>query len=135
MGILKTIEVDFPSDLVEEFLSHYSLMCDIMEPLIIKLEREELYKDSVNELFRIFHNIKSSAAYMKLDPISKLAMMCEDVMEEARILKGPANRDFTDWLLLASDQFVSFLQDINEDKDYFSILNPKIIILPQKLDI
>lgn len=135
MGILKTIEVDFPSDLVEEFLSHYSLMCELMEPLIIKLEREDLYKDSVNELFRIFHNIKSSAAYMKLDPISKLAMMCEDVMEEARILKGPANRDFTDWLLLASDQFARFSQDINEDKIYFSILDPKIIILPQKLDI
>ncbi|WP_228584216.1 hypothetical protein [Campylobacter sputorum] len=57
MGILKTIEVDFPSDLVEDFLSHYSLMCELMEPLIIKLEREDLYKDSINELFRIFHNI------------------------------------------------------------------------------
>ncbi|WP_033915792.1 Hpt domain-containing protein [Campylobacter sputorum] len=135
MGILKTIEIDYDSDLVEEFLSHYSLMCELMEPLIIKLEREDLYKDSVNELFRIFHNIKSSASYMKLDTITKLAEMCEDVMEEARMLKGPANIEFTDWLLLVSDQFNAFSNDINEDKEYFSILNPKIIAIPTKLDI
>ncbi|WP_228568579.1 Hpt domain-containing protein [Campylobacter sputorum] len=135
MGILKTIEIDYDSDLVEEFLSHYGLMCELMEPLIIKLEREDLYKDSVNELFRIFHNIKSSASYMRLDAITKLAEMCEDVMEEARILKGPANIEFTDWLLLVSDQFSLFSNDINNDKEYFSILNPKIIAIPQKLDI
>lgn len=135
MGILKTIEIDFPSDLVEDFLSHYGLMCELMEPLIIQLEKKELYADSVNELFRIFHNIKSSASYMKLNTISKLATMCEDVMEEARILKGPANSEFTDWLLIASDQFSAFLDDINTDKEYFSILNPKIIAIPTKLDI
>lgn len=135
MGMLKTIEIDFPSDLVEDFLSHYGLMCELMEPLIIQLEKKELYIDSVNELFRIFHNIKSSASYMKLNTISKLATMCEDVMEEARILKGPANSEFTDWLLIASDQFAAFLDDINTDKEYFSILNPKIIAIPTKLDI
>lgn len=45
--------------------------------------------------------MKSAAGFLKLEPIIKLAVLCEDVAEEARILKGPASESFIDWLLLA----------------------------------
>ena len=41
MGILKSLEIDYSYDIVEEFLSHYTLMCDLMEPLIINLARHD----------------------------------------------------------------------------------------------
>ncbi|EJP75203.1 Hpt domain-containing protein [Campylobacter curvus] len=134
MGILKRLEIDYSYDIVEEFLSHYSLMCDLMEPLIVNLARNDKYKNNIQELFRIFHNIKSAAGFMHLDPILKLTTLAEEVCEEARVLNGPANDDFIDWLLMVSDQFEKYRQDVEHDAEYFSVLDPLIINIPEKLD-
>ena len=134
MGILKRLEVDFSYDIVEEFLGHFTLMCDLMEPLIVGLEHQNRYKENINELFRIFHNIKSAAGFMHIDPVLKLTTLCEEVCEEARLISGPANSEFVDWLLLVSDQFKKYKEDIERDAEYFSILEPLIINIPTKLD-
>ena len=135
MGILRSLEIDYSYDIVEEFLSHYSLMCDLMEPLIIGLARNDRYNANINELFRIFHNIKSAAGFMKLDPILKLTTLAEEICGEARDLQGPANDDFVDWLLLLSDQFNRYKNDIENDAEFFSPLDANIVKIPQKLDV
>lgn len=134
MGLLKNLEIEYSYDLVEEFLSHYSLMCDLMEPLIVNLSKEDRYSENINELFRIFHNIKSAASFMNTDPIVKLTTLAEEVCEEARVIEGPANDQFVDWLLLISDQFNKYKQDLENDAEYFSMLNPHVIDIPKKLD-
>ena len=135
MGILKSLEIDYSYDIVEEFLSHYTLMCDLMEPLIINLARHDRYGSNISELFRIFHNIKSAAGFMRLDPIIKLTTLAEEICGEARDLKGPANDDFVDWLLLVSDQFDRYKNDIENDADFFGVLDANIVKIPQKLDV
>ena len=90
MGILKKLEIDYSYDIVEEFLSHYSLMCDLMEPLIIGLGKKDKFKNNILELARIFHNIKSAAGFMHLDPILKLTTLSEEVVSEAKEIDGPA---------------------------------------------
>ena len=135
MGLLKSLEIDYSYDIAEEFLSHYALMCDLMEPLIISLSRPDRYAGSINELFRIFHNIKSAAGFMKLDPILKLTTLAEEICGEARDLQGPANDDFVDWLLLLSDQFNRYKNDIENDAEFFSPLDANIVKIPQKLDV
>lgn len=135
MGILKSLEIDYSYDIVEEFLSHYTLMCDLMEPLIINLARHDRYSSNISELFRIFHNIKSAAGFMRLDPIIKLTTLAEEICGEARDLQGPANEDFVDWLLLLSDQFNRYKNDIENDAEFFSPLDANIVKIPQKLDV
>jgi len=135
MGILKSLEIDYSYDIVEEFLSHYSLMCDLMEPLIIGLARNDRYNANINELFRIFHNIKSASSFMKLNPIFKLTTLAEEICGEARELQGPANDDFVDWVLLVSDQFEKYKNDIETDAEFFGVLDANIVKIPQKLDI
>ena len=135
MGILKSLEIDYSYDIVEEFLSHYSLMCDLMEPLIIGLARNDRYNANINELFRIFHNIKSASSFMKLNPIFKLTTLAEEICGEARELQGPANDDFVDWLLLVSDQFEKYKNDIETDAELFGVLDANIVKIPQKLDV
>ena len=135
MGILKSLEIDYSYDIVEEFLSHYTLMCDLMEPLIINLARHDRYGSNISELFRIFHNIKSAAGFMRLDPIIKLTTLAEEICGEARDLQGPANEDFVDWLLLLSDQFNRYKNDIENDAEFFSPLDANIVNIPQKLDV
>ncbi|MDO5046352.1 Hpt domain-containing protein [Campylobacter sp.] len=135
MGLLKNLEIEYSYDIVEEFLSHYSLMCDLMEPLIIGLTRKDKYKNNIEELFRIFHNIKSAAAFMKVEPILKLTTLSEEVCSEAKELSGPANDEFVDWLLVISDQFGKYRDDIESDTEFFSVLNPLVVKIPPKLDI
>jgi hpt domain protein len=135
MGILKSLEIDYSYDIVEEFLSHYSLMCDLMEPLIIGLARNDRYNANINELFRIFHNIKSASSFMKLNPIFKLTTLAEEICGEARELQGPANDEFVDWLLLVSDQFEKYKNDIETDAEFFGVLDANIVKIPQKLDV
>ena len=130
MGLFSQLEVDFDLEIVEDFVSHYGIMCETMEPLIIGLEKEEFYENNIRELFRIFHNLKSAAGFLKLEPIIKLATLCEDVAEEARILEGPATDEFIDWLLLISDQFDKYRVNIEEDDEYFGMLEPLIIKVP-----
>lgn len=134
MGMLKNLEIDYSLDIVDEFLSHYSLMCDIIEPLVISLSNPTKYADNIKELFRIYHNIKSAAGYMHLDPIMKLATLAEEVCTEAREISGPANDSFIDWLLLVSDQFMKYRNDLENDAEYFSVLEPLIISVPTKLN-
>ena len=134
MGILAQLEVDFDIEIVEDFVSHYAIMCENMEPLVIGLNRQERYEDNMGELFRIFHNMKSAAGFLKLAPIIKLADLCEDVTEEARGLKGPASEEFIDWLLLVSDQFEKYRKDVENDADYFGMFNPLIIKVPHELE-
>lgn len=130
MGLFSQLEVDFDLEIVEDFISHYGIMCETMEPLIIGLEKKEQYESNVGELFRIFHNMKSAAGFLKLEPIIKLATLCEDVAEEARILEGPATDEFIDWLLMISDQFDRYRTNIEEDDEHFGMLEPLIIKIP-----
>lgn len=134
MGILMQLEVDFDIEIVEDFISHYAIMCENMEPLIIGLNKHDRYRENIGELFRIFHNMKSAAGFLKLDPIIKLAVLGEDVVEEARLLKGPASEAFIDWLLLVSDQFDRYRKDVENDADFFTVLNPLIIKVPLVLE-
>jgi two-component system chemotaxis sensor kinase CheA len=134
MGLYKQLEIDFDLDIVEDFVNHFAVMCENLEPLIIDLNKAEKYEDNIGELFRIFHNLKSAGGFLKLDPIVKLATLSEDVAEEARVVSGPASEEFIDWLLLISDQFEAYRQDIEQDAEYFRMLNPLVIKVPLQLE-
>jgi len=69
MGVFSQIQMDFDLEIVEDFVSRYGIMCESMEPLIVGLSRPEHYRENIGELFRIFHNIKSAAGFVKLDPL------------------------------------------------------------------
>lgn len=135
MGLFRQLEIDFDLEIVEDFVSHYAIMCETMEPLIIGLGKKENYESNIGELFRIFHNLKSAAGFLSLDPLMRLSVLCEDVAEEARMLEGPATDEFIDWLLLVSDQFERYRLDIEEDHEHFTVLNPLIIKIPLDLEV
>lgn len=79
--------------------------------------------------------MKSAAGFLKLEPIIKLAVLCEDIVEEARLLQGPASEPFIDWLLLVSDQFERYRKDVEHNADFFTVLNPSLIIkVPHMLE-
>ncbi len=130
MGIRNRLERQFDYDIVDEFLDHFDVMTEVMEPTIISLENEGLREEKINELFRIFHNIKSASSFLKIDRLHLLSELAEETMERLRENPDAVNEETIDWLLLVSDQFRSWYTEISSDGELEDI-NPEILIVPR----
>jgi two-component system chemotaxis sensor kinase CheA len=117
MGIRSEIEANYDFEIVDEFLDHFALMVDSMELLILDLAKENMYKRSIEELFRVFHNIKSASGFLKIEPIRKLSAFVEEVLEDLRKRETPANDDTINWLLTISDMFALWQNDLQMDNE------------------
>ena len=121
MGTRRELEENFDFEIVDEFLEHFSMMVDIMEPLIVNLSKENKYKDDVNELFRIFHNLKSASSFLRLEPMIRLSTFVENALEILRNQDGPTNEEVISWLLRISDMFEQWYDDLKLDNDLSKI--------------
>ena len=117
MGIRSDLDANFDFEIVDEFLDHYSMMVDSMEVMIIDLSKPNMYKRSTDELFRVFHNIKSASGYLKIVPMNKLASFVEDALEELRKRNTPVSKETVDWLLEISDTFAAWHDDLKLDNE------------------
>ena len=115
MGIRSDLDANFDFEIVDEFLDHYSIMVDSMEIMILDLSKPSMFERSVNELFRVFHNIKSASGFLKIVPMTKLATFVEDELEELRRLSKPVGDETTTWLLSISDMFATWQDDLRFD--------------------
>ena len=121
MGVRSDLDANFDFEIVDEFLDHYSIMVDSMEILILDLSKSSMYRRGVDELFRVFHNIKSASGFLKITPMSKLAAFVEDELEELRKLDKPIKEDTTNWLLRVSDMFEQWQDDLKLDSELTKI--------------
>lgn len=115
MGVRSDLDANFDFEIVDEFLDHYSIMVDSMEIMILDMSNANMYERSVNELFRVFHNIKSSSGFLKIVPMSKLAAFVENELEELRKMDGPISEETTNWLLSINDIFEQWQDDLKLD--------------------
>jgi len=129
MGIRTDLENNFDFEIIDEFLDHYAMMIEIMEPLIIDLGNSDRYGRSVEELFRIFHNIKSATSYLKVEPMIRLSTFVEDALEQLRKQNSRANEETISWLISVSDMFMQWQEDFKMDND-LSRINFSLLILP-----
>jgi len=121
MGARSDLDANFDFEIVDEFLDHYSMMVESMEVMIIDLSKANMYKRSINELFRVFHNIKSASSYLRLTPMSKLATFVEDELEVLRTKEPPVTDETTNWLLAISDMFAKWQDDLKLDNELSKI--------------
>ncbi|GAB6075062.1 Hpt domain-containing protein [Nautilia lithotrophica] len=127
MGIQDYLYNEFDSNIIEEFL----MMLDIMEDNL-DLTIERLYTDydeAVNDLFRMFHNLKSAVAYLKIDRIKNFAHFVEDVLDKARE-KKEAKEELIDWLFKVADQFHEWYGNIDRNEE-LAPLHPDIFKVPK----
>lgn len=133
MGITSRLEEEFDFDIVDEFINHFGAMSYSMEPTIINLEQNEFYAQSINELFRIFHNLKSATGFLGVDKMNRMCKIVEDSLDHARQLEGPASMDYVDWLLKVEDQFALWLEDFEQNRE-LSDFDPSLEEIPKKLE-
>lgn len=126
MGVRRDLEDNYDFEIVDEFLDHYAMMVEIMEPLIIELGKKERYEHALEELFRIFHNIKSASGFLKIEPMIRLSTFVEDSLEGMRYREGPANEEVIGWLISVNDMYIQWQEDLKLDntmtKVKFSLL-------------
>lgn len=121
MGIRSDLDANFDFEIVDEFLDHYSMMVDSMEIMILDLSKPNMYERSINELFRVFHNIKSASTYLEIVSMAKLAAFVEDELEMLRVKKTPINEETINWLLAISDMFATWHDDLKLDNELSKI--------------
>lgn len=129
MGIRTNLENNFDFEIIDEFLDHYAMMIEIMEPLIIDLSNDDRVHRSIDELFRIFHNIKSATGYLQVEPMSRLAAFAEDALELLRTRDKVVNEETITWLISVSDMFLQWQEDLKMDNE-LSKINFSLLILP-----
>jgi len=121
MGVKSDLDANFDFEIVDEFLDHYTMMVDSMEIIIIDLCKPNMYERSINELFRVFHNIKSASSYLKIVPMNKLAAFVEDELDSLRKKNPPISQKKIEWLLNISDMFAAWQNDLEMDNELSKI--------------
>ncbi len=129
MGIRSDLEANFDFEIIDEFLDHYAMMVEIMEPLIIDLGIAERSHRSIEELFRIFHNIKSASGYLQMEPVVRLATFVEDALEQLRTRDTVVNDETVTWLISVADMFMQWQEDFKMDNE-LSKIHFSLLILP-----
>lgn len=117
MGVRSDLDANFDFELVDEFLDHYSIMVDSMEVMIIDLSKPSMHVRSMDELFRVFNNIKSASGFLKIVSMSKLAEFVSDELEELKKSDEPISEDTTNWLLSISNIFSVWQNDLKLDNN------------------
>ncbi len=117
MGIRADLDADFDYEIVDEFYDHYTMMVESMEVMIIDLSKSNSYRRSVDELFRVFHNIKSASGFLKIEPMNRLSTFVEEVLEELRKKDKPISEDTVTWFLEISDIYAKWKDDIQQDNN------------------
>lgn len=102
---------------LDTFKDSFFMSMERIERLIIAMQNDEEYIDSVNELFRIFHSLKAHAHYAGLKEIVKSLKSIEDVLDILRHKKPPVRREVVDWLLMIYDFMIDWKEDL-EDGNY-----------------
>jgi two-component system chemotaxis sensor kinase CheA len=115
MGVRSELDANFDFEIVDEFLDHYSMMVENMEILILDLSKPNMFEQSINELFRVFHNIKSATGYLQIEPMAKLSAFVEDALEQLRTKHETVNDETITWLLKMSDMFAQWNEDLKLD--------------------
>jgi len=115
MGVRAELDANFDYEIVDEFLDHYSMMVDNMETMIIDLSKPNMFEQSINELFRVFHNIKSATGYLQIEQMQKLSAFVEDSLEELRANYESVNEETVNWLLAISDMYAQWNDDLKLD--------------------
>lgn len=116
--------------MLEMFLFENNLLIEQLEEIILQSEKTKRFEtEDTNEIFRIMHTIKGSAAMMMFNPVSKVAHSLEDLFDFIR--KNQAvTLDFkklSDLVLAAIDfmkqEFDKIAQGGNDDGSPDELLN------------
>ena len=133
MGVRQRLESSYDYEIVDEFLDHFDIMTEVMEPTIIAIESAsdpQKRREKIDELFRLFHNIKSASAFLKIERLNLLAELAEEMVSRLRDDPESVDSRVIDWLLAVHDQMRRWYVQIAADEE-LEETDPNLLKLPE----
>jgi two-component system chemotaxis sensor kinase CheA len=90
------IPEDIEIALVGEFITECSELLEMAESALLDLEEKPSDEELINTVFRAFHTIKGTSAFMGLDPISEFTHFVETLLSMVREGELPFDRACAD---------------------------------------
>jgi two-component system chemotaxis sensor kinase CheA len=104
-----------------------------IEKDLLAIEKESDNIDTINGLFRAFHSIKGSAAYVNKQTISELSHNVESLLNVLRTEKLPVSKDLLDTLFEALDALKLMVEAIKDGEDESGKILAVVAAAKQKL--
>lgn len=99
-------------ELVPDFIAESLEYLGHAEAALLALERDPADDDAVNTLFRAFHTVKSTAAFLGLDPISSLAHSAESLLSPVRDGRADFDAGVADAILACIDLMRDLVEQV-----------------------
>ncbi|MEG2087661.1 MAG: Hpt domain-containing protein, partial [Angelakisella sp.] len=108
--------------MIEMFIFETTTLLEQLDEILLNSEKNQNMTDeNINEIFRIMHTIKGSAAMMGIEAISELAHKIEDmffiIRQNPKIMSDISTVVF-DLLFKASDFLKNEVDQIQQSEDY-----------------
>ena len=125
--------------LFDIFKNQYYTQLTVIETLIAQLDSKTTYKQNIDQLFRIFHNFKSSTTYLGLDVMKELIVEVENILEVLRAEDGPAQKEIIQWFDSLIPHLFCWRDELENDIEVLSktpsdLLN-QIRFVPSKMNV
>jgi two-component system chemotaxis sensor kinase CheA len=98
---MTNIFTEYQSSFIEEAEEYISTL----DENLLALEKEKMNKNVINHIFRVLHTLKSSAAAVGFNDLSRLSHKAEDLVQLIRNGQQKVNSTVIDTLLEVSDFF------------------------------
>ncbi|MEI7473512.1 MAG: Hpt domain-containing protein [bacterium] len=124
----------------QEFLPEFIIKAieelEIIEFNALVLEQDFDNIDSINIMFRAFHNIKGSSGFVGQSLIQKIAHETETLMDCCRKGTSKVNVNITNLLLLSADFIKTICEnlDMSTDEDFIDQIQKHLINLERELN-
>ncbi|HWP50834.1 MAG TPA: chemotaxis protein CheA, partial [Clostridia bacterium] len=115
--------------MVDMFLYETTTLLEQLDEILLQSEQnQEMTTEDINEIFRIMHTIKGSAAMMGLSAFSKVAHHVEDmffiVRDNPEMMKSVLSRPIFDILFQSSDFFKAEVEGIQSNIEEYAPSSP-----------
>lgn len=105
-----TLSKDFDSDLLNEFIVENMEVATMAESAILDWEKDSGNQELLNTIFRGFHTIKGTSAFLNLDCVKDLAHHVESMLVRVRDGQDNFTRGHADLALKSLDMIKSILE-------------------------
>jgi two-component system chemotaxis sensor kinase CheA len=99
-------------EMLNEFCTEGREMLRQMEQGVLTLEENPLHKDTLNQVFRVFHNFKGGAGFLGIAPIKDLAHQLESLLDAARRDELRITQAVIESILAGGDALQSYIDAI-----------------------
>jgi two-component system chemotaxis sensor kinase CheA len=119
------------------FLEEVNELLESLNERLLALENAPGDKDTINEIFRLTHSIKSESALVGFMNLSTIAHKMEDIFERVRRGVMTVTTEIIDALFAAHDRIAEIISAVSNDQDESGIevndvINPLRLILDEK---